>query len=220
MKINRDDVARLFKVGDVIASGGERVEFRLTEVLDDRIRIKSTSSAAKSRLWYSKMSVVMECFEQLDPHRIQSSLAALFFDKKIPISQNETYLYGFVREFRIRAGVARLQDYEIDLDERIAFSKKLPSSERLMRLRSALKVPDKVLVTTTVYRRSPDVIAEVLIRANGICEECGEMAPFIRKNGGPYLEVHHRVQLAKGGEDTVENAVAICPNCHRYAHYG
>jgi histidinol dehydrogenase len=25
--------------------------------------------------------------------------------------------------------------------------------------------------------------------------------------------------LADGGADTVENAVAVCPNCHRAAHY-
>ncbi|MGB4922720.1 MAG: HNH endonuclease signature motif containing protein, partial [Candidatus Nitrotoga sp.] len=36
----------------------------------------------------------------------------------------------------------------------------------------------------------------------------------------PYLEVHHKMQLAKGGEDTVENALGLCPNCHRYSHFG
>jgi 5-methylcytosine-specific restriction protein A len=32
--------------------------------------------------------------------------------------------------------------------------------------------------------------------------------------------VHHRVRLADGGDDTTDNAVALCPNCHRKAHYG
>ncbi len=36
----------------------------------------------------------------------------------------------------------------------------------------------------------------------------------------PYLEVHHRIPLAKKGEDTVANAIALCPNCHRKSHYG
>ncbi|HDR7378766.1 TPA: HNH endonuclease [Bacillus toyonensis] len=40
------------------------------------------------------------------------------------------------------------------------------------------------------------------------------------KDGTPYLEVHHVVPLATGGEDSVENAVALCQNCHRKAHYG
>uniref|UniRef100_UPI003D06D395 HNH endonuclease n=1 Tax=Alcaligenes faecalis TaxID=511 RepID=UPI003D06D395 len=64
-------------------------------------------------------------------------------------------------------------------------------------------------------------MAEVLERASGSCEACKEPAPFKRKSDGtPYLEVHHRIQLAHGGEDTVENAIALCPNCHRKAHFG
>jgi 5-methylcytosine-specific restriction protein A len=78
-----------------------------------------------------------------------------------------------------------------------------------------------VSVFSTVYQRNPDVVAEVLARANGVCEGCQSPAPFIRaKDGTPYLEVHHNVQLALGGDDTVKNAVALCPNCHRKAHFG
>lgn len=36
----------------------------------------------------------------------------------------------------------------------------------------------------------------------------------------PYLEVHHIIFLAQGGDDTVDNAEALCPNCHRRKHYG
>lgn len=36
----------------------------------------------------------------------------------------------------------------------------------------------------------------------------------------PTLEVHHLRRLADGGSDTVANAVALCPNCHREIHYG
>ncbi|MFV3370974.1 HNH endonuclease [Pseudomonas sp. NY15435] len=39
-------------------------------------------------------------------------------------------------------------------------------------------------------------------------------------DGKPYPEVRHVVRLADGGEDTVENAIAICPNCHRLRHFG
>ena len=82
-------------------------------------------------------------------------------------------------------------------------------------------MPKKILVTTTAYQRNPDVIVEVLERANGICENCGNPAPFARqRDGTPYLEVHHKLQLSLGGEDTVENAIALCPNCHRKSHYG
>ncbi|AWV01316.1 hypothetical protein DM992_11800 [Burkholderia sp. JP2-270] len=54
-----------------------------------------------------------------------------------------------------------------------------------------------------------------------ICGGCGKPAPFQRKSTGrPYLEVHHVLPLAQGGHDTVANAIALCPNCHREQHYG
>lgn len=81
--------------------------------------------------------------------------------------------------------------------------------------------PLKKTVAVTVFERNPYVIASVLARAGGSCELCNLPAPFVRSsNGKPYLEVHHRQRLADGGDDTVENAIAVCPNCHRKAHYG
>ena len=44
-------------------------------------------------------------------------------------------------------------------------------------------------------------------------DEC--TAPFARADGDAYLATHHVVWLAQGGSDTVENTVALCPNCHR-----
>lgn len=93
-------------------------------------------------------------------------------------------------------------------------------SSRQTRLATAPKIPDRVPTTSTLFRRNPDVVAEVLLRAKGKCEGCLQPAPFARASDGtPYLEVHHRVMLAAGGEDTVVNAIALCPNCHRAAHY-
>lgn len=95
------------------------------------------------------------------------------------------------------------------------------SSSRQARLRDAAKMPVKVHAMTEVYLRNADVVAEVLDRAAGQCERCTKAAPFMRrKDGTPYLEVHHRKQLAHGGEDTIENAIALCANCHRELHYG
>ena len=41
-----------------------------------------------------------------------------------------------------------------------------------------------------------------------------------KKDSSPYLEVHHIHLLAEGGDDSVDNARALCPNCHRKAHHG
>nr|WP_240160281.1 HNH endonuclease signature motif containing protein [Pseudomonas proteolytica] len=47
---------------------------------------------------------------------------------------------------------------------------------------------------------------------------CQEPSPFNRKDGTPYLETHHIEWLVHGGANTVENTVALCPNCHRKMH--
>lgn len=93
--------------------------------------------------------------------------------------------------------------------------------KRRARLAKANKVPRKIFVQSVQYERNPDVIAERLYLANGVCGGCGANAPFIRRsNGDPYLEVHHVVQLSENGTDEVENTIALCPNCHRERHHG
>lgn len=68
------------------------------------------------------------------------------------------------------------------------------------------------------YVRSAKVAEETKKRAKGICQYCQMPAPFSDKNGEPYLEVHHVVWLSRGGEDSTENTVALCPNCHTRMH--
>ncbi len=108
-----------------------------------------------------------------------------------------------------------------NFDGLVAESSELTSEERCLRLATANKKPEQVKVITTVFKRNPDVVAEVLYRAAGVCGVCSLPAPFKRAGSGqPYLEVHHKVRLSDGGDDTVSNALAVCPNCHREAHYG
>lgn len=111
--------------------------------------------------------------------------------------------------------------YISGLVDEIQKSRKDTREARLKRLASAAKKPETLQVVTVSYKRNADVIVEVLLRANGKCEYCSSNAPFIRRlNGSPYLEVHHKVPLGEGGEDTVDNAIAVCPNCHRKLHFG
>ena len=72
---------------------------------------------------------------------------------------------------------------------------------------------------STLVQRDPAVVAWVLKQANGKCECCSMDAPFLTTSGRPYLEVHHLHTLATGGPDTVDNTVALCPNCHRAVHH-
>lgn len=80
--------------------------------------------------------------------------------------------------------------------------------------------PTSYTASVTQYSRDFAVKAWVLKRANGRCECCNKDAPFSRADGQPYLEVHHVRQMADKGADTISNAVALCPSCHREIHYG
>lgn len=110
---------------------------------------------------------------------------------------------------------------ESDLNARVESSRNSTREERLARLKRAPRKPARVAVRASTFLRNSDVIVEVLERAQGYCEGCKSPAPFIsRARNEPYLEVHHRIRLADGGDDTVDNAIALCPNCHRKMHFG
>lgn len=81
-----------------------------------------------------------------------------------------------------------------------------------------IRQPQRMAATTVVFLRDPRVKAFVLHRAKGKCEACGNRAPFKTARGLDFLEVHHMKPLAEGGSDRVQNAVALCPNCHRAMH--
>lgn len=133
--------------------------------------------------------------------------------------------WSYVKELPKWVGSTPIMVIEDELDQNLEqqVTSALESTKgtRAQRLKSAPKYPESIQIVSKGFKRNPDVIAEVLLRANGYCENCGKDAPFKRaKDGMPYLEVHHKIMLSKGGEDTVENAIATCPNCHRELHYG
>jgi 5-methylcytosine-specific restriction protein A len=114
-----------------------------------------------------------------------------------------------------------LEALEAQFRKKVATSRNQSAALRQARLARAPRVPQAVSASVIAFIRNPDVAAEVLERAAGRCERCKAKAPFRRASDNtPYLEVHHIIRLADGGEDTVDNAVALCPNCHRKSHYG
>ena len=103
------------------------------------------------------------------------------------------------------------------LTEKITAPLQESADERAKRLAAA----PVISVPVRRFERNPDVIAQTLANAAGKCQRCGHPAPFMRKSdGSPYLEVHHKHSLSEGGEDSLENTIALCPNCHRELHYG
>lgn len=193
--------------------------------------IRDYKCLAEGRVFHRAMSAsamrhfMNNIFSEHDEKTKINSVTAL----KLHISYYENHyktimhaMRSVADEFTMRIQVQRTA-LELAADFELAIQNSLRSNrtDRLKRLAIAEKIPASITVTTRVFVRNPDVVAETLVRANGKCEECFSDAPFFRrKDGSPYLEVHHRVQLAAGGDDSVENSVALCPNCHRRSHYG
>lgn len=105
---------------------------------------------------------------------------------------------------------------KVEFEEQISKLRRV----RILEKPKGMVCPQKLSKATTFYSRDPKVVAWVLKKSGGICESCKTPAPFKNSDGDFYLEVHHLRRLADGGTDTVTNAVAVCPNCHRELHYG
>jgi 5-methylcytosine-specific restriction endonuclease McrA len=68
------------------------------------------------------------------------------------------------------------------------------------------------------YTRNAKVRATVLKFAAGRCECCREIG-LLTESGEHYLETHHVVGVGERGPDAEANIVALCPLCHRKAHF-
>ncbi|PKG85733.1 hypothetical protein CXF85_02790 [Colwellia sp. 75C3] len=111
-----------------------------------------------------------------------------------------------------------LKDYELDEYSFYSVTKSdLDKDDSLTPIGNS--TPDVSTLTKVIVNRLVNVKEWVLKNANGICEACNSPAPFCKDDKSPYLEVHHVQFLSEGGSDTVKNAVALCPNCHRKCHH-
>lgn len=194
-------------------------------------RTKAITAICKVVNRYEKKGVIYVEFAKMRRFNQHLSIETMKESKKLAsiklvMSHRGTLLdmakqdfYSIVKELE---NINNTNNYYDRLQKEVEAARRDSVEERRTRLRNRKHAePDKIEMNLTILKRNPDVIAEVLERANGICENCGKPAPFYRaSDGSPYLEIHHHFRLADGGEDTVENAIAVCPNCHRELHYG
>ena len=116
--------------------------------------------------------------------------------------------------------LSRTEDFDGDQDATISQLDGLDLNDlRNRALSSSAEFRTPTERKTQVRLRSDAIKRYARRRANGNCEFCLESAPFTTTKGEPYLEVHHVKKLSDGGPDHPEWVVAICPNCHRRAHY-
>jgi len=129
-------------------------------------------------------------------------------------------LHGVFEIYENSEGKWLTRPVQSEFEKAVKTASQLTLEKRRERLAKASTTPERVVISSYAFKRNPLVVAEVLALAEGKCQSCLRDAPFKREDGSPYLEVHHVEWLVNGGEDSVENAIALCPNCHREAHYG
>lgn len=128
----------------------------------------------------------------------------------------------FELEIEARHGSGAPRDFVVDTDEPESPDLWKLSLDRLRRraLNQAKAGAPAKERKVLLRQRSEAVRVYALRRAGGVCEGCGENAPFLTAAGRGYLEVHHIQRLADSGPDDPSAVVAICPNCHRRVHHG
>jgi 5-methylcytosine-specific restriction protein A len=107
-----------------------------------------------------------------------------------------------------------------EAEDLVGAKKSLEEMRRLAHAAAALSSTPPKDARRNYYTRSAAVKLYVLERAGGRCEVCGKQAPFVRKDGTPYLEPHHTRRIADGGPDHPSSVGAVCPTCHREIHHG
>jgi hypothetical protein len=94
----------------------------------------------------------------------------------------------------------------------------LPLVELGKRARQSKGKPSSTYIRTKQYQRNLYIVEYIKRKVKGKCQLCKNNTPFKAKDGTPYLECHHIHWLSEDGEDSLENTVALCPNCHRKMH--
>ncbi|MHC8402337.1 HNH endonuclease [Pseudomonas sp. MDT1-17] len=125
-----------------------------------------------------------------------------------------------VRAAMIAKGAFDPDDYAPTADDQALNAKVQKLEQReFIGIPRGIDKPQRLNGTTSTFFRDPLVKTWVLKEANGVCEGCGQDAPFKQVNGSHFLELHHVKHLALEGSDRPSNAVALCPNCHRRCHH-
>ncbi len=108
--------------------------------------------------------------------------------------------------------------FEQDIVREAVKHRRLDLYELSKQALSAPRTPVQHDVNVTQYARNSSMAEYAKRRADGVCDLCGEGAPFLDRDRMPFLESHHIVWFSQGGEDTINNTVALCLNCHRKMH--
>jgi 5-methylcytosine-specific restriction endonuclease McrA len=135
---------------------------------------------------------------------------------KVRLQKEDLYGIHFVVSFlRHQADILTQESFDSMINKQSRKAKKKSTEELAETAGKAVGLPAYRNVLTKQCEYDQDVIELAKRLAAGKCDLCGNTASFKNKDKDLYLETHHIARLSKGGEDTIENTVALCPNCHR-----
>ena len=202
-----------------------RVDFLVAAIPDKTLR-RATQELARGKMYEYPDSVDYEVEfseSRLPPKKVVSYAAQLYFRAPLNSSDFVGGLGSSCFKSIEKAGLTIVPRHEEQFDtnspafrERVRQRREIGFTEKP----EGNSNPSRHERTSHAYDRDEWVVAYVENRASGKCELCRKTAPFTRLDGTAFLEVHHITPLADGGEDTVNNAAALCPNCHRECHHG
>lgn len=121
---------------------------------------------------------------------------------KLNTASDRTYAY-IEKEFKEEPNLIKFEDF------------------RERAYKNAVEIPENTAESLISNIKRSDLIKTyALSRARGKCKGCEIEAPFLKRNGQHYLEVHHIIELKNGGSDSPLNVIATCPNCHARVTHG
>lgn len=148
---------------------------------------------------------------------VKYSIIPCYTSILIKKKRNELGGNDFCFELRKNSDVEIADEYNKSIDV-LTNKWKNQSLKELYKKTKDINKKCKKNTNINFYYRDQKVCSFVKLRAKGKCDLCNKPAPFIMENGVPYLEEHHVIPLNEGGDDSINNAVALCPNCHRKIH--
>lgn len=184
----------------------------ITLVYDDveyKAYIRRGASLGRTKIcWYSDLGDVFDAYYEKD-----GMFPVLLFER----DGKARYKISFLEDVKKKL-IEPLDDaHSIEEKEEHAQIMDIESLKAAAQKHTKKQLIEKVVAVKQIVR-DPYIAEYAKKRAKGICQLCGDTAPFTDKKGMPYLESHHVIWLANGGEDSIENTVALCPNCHRKMH--
>ena len=130
-----------------------------------------------------------------------------YLEKELDSNNKERMVYKFKLRIRNDNDLIYINSEELKLiDKELNKEVSQKTNEQLINLMENNE-PSQLNVLTKQFKRNPAVKEYTLRRSNGICDLCGKNAPFLTKEGKPYLESHHLISLAKNGFDSNVNTI-------------